>query len=417
MLQAMNTGHEGSLTTIHANSPRDALARLETLVMTAGVELPHRAIREQIASAFDLLVQIQRLVDGSRRITHVSEVLGMESDVVTLQDIFLAAAARGGRGIRRRRTACSRRSGRPASSRTSSRSSRRTTSCCRRASSPPTTPTSCARPSPPPGSAVATSDPLGRDTVATPAAFSSSWPRSGSRRPLCRGADPGGRHERLPGSPRHDRRAAGSPAPRLREDGVRVGGTVAVNLGARSRSCSRSTVRSRCAGARFARRPSAAQNVRRRGRVERPRRRRRLRPFGASRSTGFSAPSCRRADALAGITVDTRSRDRALRRDRARGERARGRRAGPAAPSSSSRTATTSRAPFARRRDRRRARAPTPSVYTIGIGGPSFTPDALRDTRARDRWLLPPGTRAHEICPRSTPRSQPSSTRTWQLTY
>jgi pilus assembly protein CpaF len=90
MLQAMNTGHEGSLTTIHANTPRDALARLETLVMTAGVELPHRAIREQIASAFDLLVQIQRLVDGSRRITHVAEVLGMESDVVTLQDIFIA---------------------------------------------------------------------------------------------------------------------------------------------------------------------------------------------------------------------------------------------------------------------------------------------------------------------------------------
>jgi pilus assembly protein CpaF len=92
MLQAMNTGHEGSLTTIHANSPRDALSRLETLVMTAGVELPHRAIREQIASAFDLLIQIQRLVDGSRRITHVSEVVGMESEVVTLQDIFLAKA-------------------------------------------------------------------------------------------------------------------------------------------------------------------------------------------------------------------------------------------------------------------------------------------------------------------------------------
>jgi pilus assembly protein CpaF len=90
MLQAMNTGHEGSLTTIHANSPRDALSRLETLVMTAGVELPHRAIREQIASAFDLLIQIQRLVDGSRRLTHISEVVGMESDVVTLQDIFLA---------------------------------------------------------------------------------------------------------------------------------------------------------------------------------------------------------------------------------------------------------------------------------------------------------------------------------------
>jgi pilus assembly protein CpaF len=90
MLQAMNTGHEGSLTTIHANSPRDALARLETLVLTAGVELPLRAIREQISSAFDLLVQIQRLVDGSRRLTHVTEVLRMESDVVTLQDIFVA---------------------------------------------------------------------------------------------------------------------------------------------------------------------------------------------------------------------------------------------------------------------------------------------------------------------------------------
>jgi pilus assembly protein CpaF len=90
MLQAMNTGHEGSLTTIHANSPRDALSRLETLVMTAGVELPHRAIREQIASAFDVLVQIQRLVDGTRKISHISEVVGMESDVITLQDIFVA---------------------------------------------------------------------------------------------------------------------------------------------------------------------------------------------------------------------------------------------------------------------------------------------------------------------------------------
>ena len=90
MLQAMNTGHEGSLTTIHANSPRDALSRLETLVLTAGVDLPLRAIREQISSAFDLLVQITRLVDGSRRITHITEVLRMESDVITLQDIFLA---------------------------------------------------------------------------------------------------------------------------------------------------------------------------------------------------------------------------------------------------------------------------------------------------------------------------------------
>jgi pilus assembly protein CpaF len=90
MLQAMNTGHEGSLTTIHANSPRDALARLETLVLTAGVDLPLRAIREQTSSAFDLLVQISRLVDGSRRITHITEVLRMESDVITLQDLFLA---------------------------------------------------------------------------------------------------------------------------------------------------------------------------------------------------------------------------------------------------------------------------------------------------------------------------------------
>src|SRR5438034_5861229 len=90
MLQAMNTGHEGSLTTIHANSPRDALSRLETLVLTAGVELPLRAIREQVSSAFDLLIQITRLVDGSRRISHVTEVLRMESDVITLQDVFLA---------------------------------------------------------------------------------------------------------------------------------------------------------------------------------------------------------------------------------------------------------------------------------------------------------------------------------------
>jgi pilus assembly protein CpaF len=90
MLQAMNTGHEGSLTTIHANSPRDALSRLETLVLTAGVDLPLRAIREQISSAFDLLIQIARLVDGSRRVTHITEVLRMESDLVTLQDVFVA---------------------------------------------------------------------------------------------------------------------------------------------------------------------------------------------------------------------------------------------------------------------------------------------------------------------------------------
>ncbi len=90
MLQAMNTGHDGSLTTIHANTPRDAMSRVETLVLTAGVDLPLRAIREQSSAAFDLIVQVSRLVDGSRRITHITEVLRMESDVVTMQDIFLA---------------------------------------------------------------------------------------------------------------------------------------------------------------------------------------------------------------------------------------------------------------------------------------------------------------------------------------
>jgi pilus assembly protein CpaF len=90
MLQAMNTGHDGSLTTIHANTPRDAMSRVETLVLTAGVDLPLRAIREQSSAAFDLIVQVSRLVDGTRRITHVTEVLRMESDIVTMQDIFLA---------------------------------------------------------------------------------------------------------------------------------------------------------------------------------------------------------------------------------------------------------------------------------------------------------------------------------------
>jgi pilus assembly protein CpaF len=90
MLQAMNTGHDGSLTTIHANTPRDAMSRVETLVLTAGVDLPLRAIREQSSAAFDLIVQVSRLVDGSRRITHITEVLRMESDVVTMQDIFSA---------------------------------------------------------------------------------------------------------------------------------------------------------------------------------------------------------------------------------------------------------------------------------------------------------------------------------------
>ena len=90
MLQAMNTGHEGSLTTIHANSPRDALTRLETLVLTAGVEFPLRAIREQIASAFDVLVYIARLADGTRRVTQITEVVGLEGEIFTLQDLFVA---------------------------------------------------------------------------------------------------------------------------------------------------------------------------------------------------------------------------------------------------------------------------------------------------------------------------------------
>ncbi len=88
MMQAMNTGHDGSLTTLHANSPRDALSRLETMVLMAGVELPTRAIREQAASAIDLIVQQARLRDGTRRITHITEVTGMEGEVITLQDVF-----------------------------------------------------------------------------------------------------------------------------------------------------------------------------------------------------------------------------------------------------------------------------------------------------------------------------------------
>src|SRR5229473_8340175 len=88
MLQAMNTGHDGSLTTIHANTPRDTLARLETLVLMAGMDLPVKAIREQIASAVQIVVQQTRLPDGSRKICFISEIAGMEVDVITLQDIF-----------------------------------------------------------------------------------------------------------------------------------------------------------------------------------------------------------------------------------------------------------------------------------------------------------------------------------------
>jgi pilus assembly protein CpaF len=95
MLQAMNTGHDGSITTLHSNGPRDTLARMETLVLMAGMDLPIRAIREQVASAVDLIVHQTRLRDGSRRITHVTEVERMEGDVITLQDIFVYDHSRG----------------------------------------------------------------------------------------------------------------------------------------------------------------------------------------------------------------------------------------------------------------------------------------------------------------------------------
>ena len=89
MLQAMNTGHDGSLTTTHANSPRDAMSRIETMVMMSGMELPVKAIRDQASSAIDLVIQQSRLRDGSRKVTSITEVVGMEGDVVSLQDIFV----------------------------------------------------------------------------------------------------------------------------------------------------------------------------------------------------------------------------------------------------------------------------------------------------------------------------------------
>ncbi len=89
MLQAMNTGHDGSICTVHSNSPRDTLSRVETMVLMAGVDLPVRAIREQVSSAIDLIVHQSRFKDGSRRITHITEVVGMEGETITLQDIFL----------------------------------------------------------------------------------------------------------------------------------------------------------------------------------------------------------------------------------------------------------------------------------------------------------------------------------------
>jgi pilus assembly protein CpaF len=89
MLQAMNTGHEGSLTTIHANSPRDGVSRMETMIAMGGIELPMKALRQQFTAAVDLIIQVNRLQGGPRKVTHITEVLGMEQDTVIMQDIFL----------------------------------------------------------------------------------------------------------------------------------------------------------------------------------------------------------------------------------------------------------------------------------------------------------------------------------------
>jgi pilus assembly protein CpaF len=89
MMQAMNTGHEGSLTTIHANSPRDALSRLETMFSMANLNIPDRAVRYQIASAINVIIQVSRMSDGSRKVTSISEITGMEGPIVTMQDLFL----------------------------------------------------------------------------------------------------------------------------------------------------------------------------------------------------------------------------------------------------------------------------------------------------------------------------------------
>jgi pilus assembly protein CpaF len=89
MLQAMNTGHDGSLTTVHANTPRDALSRIETMIAMGATNLPERAMRQQIASAIQIVVQQTRLSDGSRKVTSVSEITGMEGDIVTMQEIYL----------------------------------------------------------------------------------------------------------------------------------------------------------------------------------------------------------------------------------------------------------------------------------------------------------------------------------------
>jgi pilus assembly protein CpaF len=89
MLQAMNTGHDGSITTIHANTPRDALSRVETMVSMASLDLPDKAVRQQIASAIQVVIQVSRLSDGSRKLIQIAEISGMEGDIITMQDIFV----------------------------------------------------------------------------------------------------------------------------------------------------------------------------------------------------------------------------------------------------------------------------------------------------------------------------------------
>ena len=141
MLQAMNTGHDGSLCTVHSNGPRDTLARIETMVLMAGMDLPIRAIREQVASAVDLIVHQSRLKDGSRRITHVTEVERMEGDVITLQDVFVYDHSPASTRTARPSAGC----GRPGCARSSSRSSRTPTCTSTRCSSPWTVSEPCRR--------------------------------------------------------------------------------------------------------------------------------------------------------------------------------------------------------------------------------------------------------------------------------
>jgi Flp pilus assembly CpaF family ATPase len=119
MLQAMNTGHDGSLGTIHANRPREALTRLENMVAMTGIKLPHEAVRAQIAGALNMIVQVSRMRDGVRRITHISEVVGMEGDVITMQDLSPSSTR-----ARTRAVDCWARSNAPDCGRTSRRKDR-----------------------------------------------------------------------------------------------------------------------------------------------------------------------------------------------------------------------------------------------------------------------------------------------------